>query len=739
MLHRVGSTIANRYQVRQVLSGGMGNVYACYDPISNSRVAIKTFRAEYVTHRDFITRFNEEAAVWLRLGMHQNIVQCLNVDTENSVPYLILELVRGVPQRGHTLRNWLEQGPLSVATSVSFAIDICRGLVHAGSVEPGFVHCDLKPENVLVESGEHTMMPGPNALITDFGIVHLKSFSVAGSVADTNTGSYNRTKFNAGPVGTAKYMAPEQWLSSGLDARTDLYAVGCILFELLSGRPPFPASTPERFRQLHLAAPSPSLDGTLPPGLAAIVASCLEKDPDARPISAAKLLDELERFCRDVVGRDPSPLIPFPPPTAASYSTRGASFTILGKHEEALANFDRALSMDDSLVFAHIDRGRLLDLMNRKEKARLAYDNALRLDPTSAAALSGKACLLAEMGKLDDAVSLLTRAISLQREERQLAIFYCNRAIFYGRLNKRDNQVDDLRKAIALTPNISKFHEHLADWYLQENDVSSALSEIETAIKLDPRNARAIQVRGSIKDELAQFAAAREDFDLAARLDPDIQPLPRKDAVKEPSPWQRRLDEIDHSTEAVNSVEMLIEKGTLLGKSGRLDEALELFHQAVSLSPANAAAWLSRGRAYSGLGLFANAESDYQKCVDLDPTNSMAWYNLGNIFLQTGRFAAAIERFDKVRSLSPVQAQAVCNRGTCWLQLNDFERAERDYRQAIELSTLLPQPHYQLGVVLCAQGRVQEAMPHVKRALQLGSDQAALLLRRLGAGGDESP
>src|SRR5436190_1318094 len=118
MFHSVGSIIANRYRVRRVLSGGMGNVYACYDPISSSHIAIKTFRAEYATHRDFITRFNDEAAVWLRLGMHQNIVQCLNVDTENSVPYLILELVRGVPERGHNLRNWLERGPLSFATSV---------------------------------------------------------------------------------------------------------------------------------------------------------------------------------------------------------------------------------------------------------------------------------------------------------------------------------------------------------------------------------------------------------------------------------------------------------------------------------------------------------------------------------------------------------------------------------------------------------------------------------------------
>ncbi|HVQ70766.1 MAG TPA: tetratricopeptide repeat protein [Bradyrhizobium sp.] len=732
MFHNVGSTIANRYQVRQVLGGGMGNVYACYDPISNSYIAIKTFRAEYVTHRDFIARFNDEAAVWLRLGMHQNIVQCLNVDTENSVPYLILELIQGVPGRGHNLRNWLAHGPLSFATSVSFAIDICRGLVHAASVEPGFVHCDLKPENVLVESGKRDMLPGPNALITDFGIVHLKGFSAAEAAAGTNTGSYNRTNFNAGPVGTAQYMAPEQWLDSGLDARTDLYALGCILFELLSGRPPFPASTPDRFRQLHLAAPPPRLDRTVPPALAAIIASCLEKAPDARPISAAELLDELECCYRDVVKRSPNPLIPFPPPTAANYSTRGASLTILGKHEEALANFDRALSMDNSLVFAHIDRGRLLNLMNRMEEARLAYDNALRLEPTSAAALSGKAYLIAEMGKLDDAISLLTRAISLQIEERQLAIFYFNRAVLCGQLNKRGNQVDDLRKAIALTPNISKFHEHLADWYLEEKDVSSALSEIETAIKLDPRNARAIQVRGSIRNELGQFASAREDFDRAARLDPDILPLPRMGAVKEPSPWQRRLDEIDGSTEPVASVEMLIEKGTLLGKSGHLNEALELFDQAVSLSPDNATAWFSRGRAYSGLRLFAKAEADYQKAVDLDPTYSMAWYNLGNIFLQTERFAEAIKRFDKALSLSPENAQAICNRGTCWLQLNNLAQAERDYRRAIEVSALIPQPHYQLGVVLFAQGREQDAIPHLKRALQLGSDQAALLLRQLG-------
>ena len=114
MSHTIGSTIAERYQVRQVLGGSMGEIYACHDPVNDQLVAIKTFRPEYVTNPTFLVRFNDEAALWLELGRHENIVQCLSVETWNSMPYLILELIRGEPTRGHNLRNWLRNGALPV-------------------------------------------------------------------------------------------------------------------------------------------------------------------------------------------------------------------------------------------------------------------------------------------------------------------------------------------------------------------------------------------------------------------------------------------------------------------------------------------------------------------------------------------------------------------------------------------------------------------------------------------------
>lgn len=290
-----GSIIANRYEVIQgpmekhSLVGGMGIVYLCLDHQENHPVALKTFRPEFLPDRTTRDRFLREGTTWVNLGKHPHIVCCYQVDYigDGREIYLSLELIAQEPGfRDASLRSWLRPGhPLPLEQSLLFALQIVRGMNYACEKNLGFVHRDLKPENILVGTDRLWNLNINRLRVTDFGLANVLSNSETISQAkDDELGKepINHTRLTKGVVGTPLYMAPEQWLKGELGTWTDIYAVGCILYEMLTGQVAVQGNNPQELGVAHCEGRIQPLPSQLPGTVHNLIDSCLQMDSQKR-------------------------------------------------------------------------------------------------------------------------------------------------------------------------------------------------------------------------------------------------------------------------------------------------------------------------------------------------------------------------------------------------------------------------------------------------------------------------
>ena len=252
-------------------AGGMGEVYRALDTRLRREVAIKIVSRGRANDRDRVQRFEQEARVAAALS-HANVLALHDVGSQDGVDYAVFELLEG-----QTLRARLESGPLPVSKAVGYGVQICEGLaaVHAR----GIVHRDLKPDNVFVtRSGQ--------VKILDFGLAKLgpRAAVLLGGTSDV------RTPTEPGLlVGTCGYMAPEQARGRPADARSDIFSMGALLYEMLSGRRAFSGPTPADTLAALLTQDPPEMSAIsrpVPRPLERVVRRCLERNPEERFQSA---------------------------------------------------------------------------------------------------------------------------------------------------------------------------------------------------------------------------------------------------------------------------------------------------------------------------------------------------------------------------------------------------------------------------------------------------------------------
>jgi WD40 repeat protein len=275
--------LVDHFRVRRLLGrGGAGEVYLARDTRLGRRVALKLVRPEAVGDGDALARFLFEARVTAQFS-HPHIVTVFSVGEHRGYPYLALEYLDG-----QSLRGRLRDDPPSERETLRIGLAIAEALVEAHRHE--VLHRDLKPENVIIPSDGRLR-------VVDFGLA--KPFArarTAPAVDDDDAADRSAvvawapdddrfTTRRGAIVGTPMYMAPEQWLGQPVTAATDVWALGVILFELLSGRPPFSgASIPELMGAVCGSEPAPAVDVEgVSPGLAGLVAACLAKEPEGRP------------------------------------------------------------------------------------------------------------------------------------------------------------------------------------------------------------------------------------------------------------------------------------------------------------------------------------------------------------------------------------------------------------------------------------------------------------------------
>ena len=269
----ISKLLGERYLLGAMIgTGGMADVYIAQDQRLSREVAVKILRSDLAQDPSFVSRFRKEAKAAAGLN-HQGIVAVYD-SGENPAPYIVMELVTG-----HTLRELIHEGE---RIECDRALEIITGVLEAldYSHMRGIVHRDIKPANIM---------------ITESGDVKVMDFGIARAIDDlgaTLTSTWNI-------VGTAQYLSPEQAQGSIADSRSDLYSTGCLLYELLTGRPPFTGETPVSIALQHVSGqypPARSLQPDLPADIETVLAVALSKSPDSRYQDALSMLADIKRL-----------------------------------------------------------------------------------------------------------------------------------------------------------------------------------------------------------------------------------------------------------------------------------------------------------------------------------------------------------------------------------------------------------------------------------------------------------
>jgi eukaryotic-like serine/threonine-protein kinase len=274
-----GAALGGRYEILQVLGeGGMGVVYKARDRELDRVIALKVIRPGLASNPDIVARFKQELLL-ARQVTHKNVIRIFDLSEAEGLKFITMEYVEGL-----NLKAFITQATKLPAEDATQIIkQVCQALLEAH--EEGVVHRDLKPQNIMVDSQGRVK-------VMDFGLA--RSAELSGL---TQTG---------GILGTPDYMSPEQVKGEEADARSDLFSLGIVFYELLTGRMPFQANTPYATlwkRVNDRAVPPAKLDPSVSAQLSQIVAKCLEPDPESRYQSAAEILRDLE------AGTAPRPLL----------------------------------------------------------------------------------------------------------------------------------------------------------------------------------------------------------------------------------------------------------------------------------------------------------------------------------------------------------------------------------------------------------------------------------------------
>ncbi len=323
-----GQTLGKYRVLAPLGAGGMARVYRAYHPQLNRYVAIKVLRSDLVNEPEFLARFQREAQAVAALR-HPNIVQVFDFDVQSDVYYMVMELLAGESLKTNLNNYRARNVAMPPAEATRVLLDTLAGLDYAHNA--GIIHRDLKPANLmLTRHGQ--------AVLTDFGIAQ-----IVGGPKQTVSGAL---------MGTLNYMAPEQGLQGKWDRRSDLYSMGIVLYEMLTGQVPFDADTPLAILMKHVNEPLPlprSLNPGIPDSFERVLLKTLDKNPNDR-FQTARQMSEAVHAAAHEAGLAVPEYIP-PPPTTASTDSVGV---FSGARRAAIPNTDFADGNTDATLSAKL-------------------------------------------------------------------------------------------------------------------------------------------------------------------------------------------------------------------------------------------------------------------------------------------------------------------------------------------------------------------------------------------------
>ncbi|WP_412062247.1 protein kinase domain-containing protein [Rubrivirga sp. IMCC45206] len=680
----VGSDVGPYRVVERVGAGGMGVVYRATDTRLGREVALKVLAPGLVADESARARLLQEARAVAALD-HVHLAAIFDVGETHGQPYLAMAFYDG-----ETLRERLDRGPLAAAEAAGLGAQIARGL--AAAHHAGVVHRDLKPANVM-------LLPrggpggGPCVKVLDFGIAHLDGGEL------TQDGE---------SLGTALYMSPEQLRGERADARSDVWALGVVLFETVTGRRPFDGAYAAARAYAVLHEPTPPL-GDLPAGLVDIVAACLEKDPADRPASMEAVAEAL-----DALGRDKPP----PPPTGATPRAT----------PEPAHRASRARRIPRMAMLAGVVLVAVLAAVALWPEAAVAEPHRLAVLPFRA--VGAEAGMLSEglvetvTGKLGQVgpVSDRVRIVPASEVPAGLTPTQARDQLGATLVVEGTVQTEGGRVRVTLslvdvggeTPNTlgsDEVDDTSGSAFALQDAAVLALADLlrvevgaETQAALaaggtdDPEaNELFLRGRGELRQQQGadDLARARALFTEALAIDSSFALAFAGLAEAE---WQtyRATSDVAWADRAVASARRalalddgLAEVHTVLGAihdgRGEYGLALAAFDRALAIAPDHAEATRRLAMAYGMLGRSADAEATFRRAIDLAPDYWRPYSSFGVYYLDEGRADDATLQFQRGLALDPANTTLLINLGVAEWTRGDLEAAAAAFAQVARL------------------------------------------------------
>jgi serine/threonine-protein kinase len=719
----IGTTVLHYKILEKLGGGGMGVVYKAEDTRLGRIVALKFLPQDLTRDEEAKLRFIQEARTASALD-HPNICAIHDIHDHRGRMFISMSCYEG-----ETTKHRIERGQLPVLDAVNIGIAVARGLVKAHS--QNIIHRDIKPANIyLTEDGQ--------VKILDFGLAKL-----AGNTTLTTAGTV---------MGTVSYMSPEQARGEEVDHRTDIWSLGVLLYEMLTGSPPFSSESPEA-ALYSICNQEPKLMSDfrddIPIKLAAIVTKCLRKDRDKRYPDAQDLCDDLIEVKRQI---DTG--------TSAILTKRSASFR---RYRRLIVRYGfPVLVLLLAFLLLHPTGRNLMwpggsgDAVAQKYVALLPFESK-GAGPDDRVFFDGLAEYLnIRLSQLQHAEGELWTISSNQVQELDAERIDEVRAktgaglVLAGAVSREG---DLIRLNLNLID--AENRETIDSWSTSQRMGSVRALQYETVIKLaemlgiklEPKLlsrlvACGTSVPGAFKsfveglgymlrsnDQDASFVdEAIESFRTAIDLDPEFvmahawlgSALWSKCLIaKDPKCSVQALESLEHAIELEDKLpEAHISLGLIHRSAGRHQEAVIEFERALELDPVNQDALEELANTYEAMKDLANAERVYRKAIEIRPDYWLCYGNLGLFYRTRGRYQEAAEQFKKAIEIVPNNAWAHKVLGVIYYDMNRMDESVAMFERANELA-----PSYtgysNLATIYFMEGRYSDAARMYEVALAL--------------------
>jgi serine/threonine protein kinase/tetratricopeptide (TPR) repeat protein len=674
---QAGDVLGGRYEILQMLGeGGMGAVYKAMDRELNRPVALKLIRPELAANPSILARFKQELLLAHQVT-HKNVIRIYDLGDADGVKYISMEFVEGVDLRALIQERTNEKKKFTPEEAVEITEQICRALEATHSV--GVIHRDLKPQNIMRDATGRI-------LLMDFGLAR----TVQGD-GMTQTGAL---------VGTMEYMSPEQALAKDLDQRSDLFTLGLILYELLTGKTPYSAESVVASlikRTQERAIPVSDHDGTIPQPLSNIVSKCLERDPKLRYQTAAELLHDLD-----------------------AYSGKGAAANL--RFQPAVEPWGRTIhwplvtgivTVLVLAIVAYIFRGPLFSPSAQKTPAVQALSLAvIPFQNTSGdASWDWLGPSLADMLSTDVGQSTHLRAVSSDRVQQ----------VFHD-LRIAPNSIVD-----------STVLGRVAEFTNADTLVWGQYTKLGDQIRIDAtlqdrKHNRTIQVKAEAANQQDLSAAVDRLAGLIRQnlaLSPDLVKELQAQSFKPTSTSVEALRDYNQGSQ-------LLRQGNNLGAKTQLEAAIKE-------DPQFAVAYSRLGEAYSALGYDAEAEQSSRHALDLSQNLPLAqrYFIEASLARVTKDNQKALAAYENLAKSFPDNLDVQFALGSLYEDAGDLDKARACYANVLKADGKNLDALLASGRVEIKAGNPQKGLDPLDQARHIAIDldnqeQQALILQATG-------